>query len=60
MDPHDQTMLEALVRHGRRGQLDQFLAQGDGCAWCRHPIRLRGYVVSSDADGRHISYTSAS
>ena len=60
MDPQDQTMLEALVRHGRRGQLTEFLAQGDGCAWCRHPIRLRGYVVSSDADGRHITYTSAS
>ena len=60
MDPQDHAMLEALVRHGRRGQLDQFLAQGDGCAWCRHPIRLRGYVVSSDGDGRHITYTSAS
>ncbi len=34
--------------------------QGDGCGWCRRPIRLRGYVVSSDADGRHITYTSAS
>ena len=60
MDPQDHAMLEALVRHGRRGQLDEFLAQGDGCAWCRHPIRLRGYVVSSDAVGRHITYTSAS
>jgi hypothetical protein len=60
MDLQDHTMLEALVRHGRRGRLHQFLAQGDGCAWCRHPIRLRGYVVSSDTGGRHIIYTSAS
>ena len=60
MDPQDHTMLEALVRHGRRGQLNEFLAQGDGFAWCRPPIRLRGYVVSSDAVGCHITYTSAS
>jgi uncharacterized Zn-finger protein len=60
MDSQDHAMLEALVRHGRHGQLDQFLTQGDGCAWCRHPIRLRGYVLSTDADGRRVSFTSAS
>jgi hypothetical protein len=60
MDPEDNAMLKALVRHGRRRQLDQFLAQGDGCGWCRHPIRLRGYVVSTSAGERRVTYTSAS
>jgi uncharacterized Zn-finger protein len=60
MDPEDHAMLEALVRHGRRRQIDEFLLQGDGCGWCRHPIRLRGYVVVSDAGRRRISFSSAS
>jgi hypothetical protein len=53
-------MLEALVRHGRRRQIDQFLIQGDGCGWCRHPIRLRGYVVASGEGERRITFSSAS
>jgi hypothetical protein len=60
MDPEDHAMLEALVRHGRHRQIEQFLLQGDGCGWCRRPIRLRGYVVASAAGERRISFSSAS
>jgi uncharacterized Zn-finger protein len=60
MDPEDYAMLEALVRHGRRRQIDQFLLQGDGCGWCRHPIRLRGHVVSTGTGECRISFSSAS
>ena len=31
MDPDDHAMLEALARHGRRGEIHDFLAQGDRC-----------------------------
>ncbi len=53
-------MLEALVRHRRHDQLDDFLTQGDGCRWCRHPIRLRGFVISGRDDTRSVTFTSAS
>jgi hypothetical protein len=60
MHPDDHAMLEALVRHGRRGQLQEFLAQGDRCGWCRHPIRLRGFVVSGPAGHQTVTFSSAS
>jgi hypothetical protein len=60
MDPDDHAMLEALVRHGRRRQIDEFLAQGDRCGWCRCPIRLRGYVVSGRAGEQAVTFSSAS
>jgi len=53
-------MLAALVRHGRRHQIDDFLAQGDGCGWCRHPIRLRGHVVSGHTGEESVRLSSAS
>ena len=58
MDAADHAMLEALARHGRRHQIDDFLAQGTSCGWCRHPIRLRGYAVSN-ANGRRSVFSSA-
>jgi hypothetical protein len=59
MDPDDQAMLEALVRHGRRRQIDEFLAQGDRCGRCRCPIRLRGYAVSGRAGEETVTFSSA-
>lgn len=60
MDAVDLAMLEALVRHGRLHRIDEFLAQGVGCRWCRHPIRLRGFVVSTGGGERRITFSSAS
>jgi hypothetical protein len=51
MDRVEKEIVEALVRYGRIGSLDAFLAQGDRCGWCRRPVRLRptsGQRVSSD------------
>ena len=53
-------MVEALGRHSRRRQLHDFLAQGDGCGWCRHPIRLRGYAWSGTNSDRTVVFASAS
>ena len=53
-------MVEALWRHSGRKQLGDFLDQGAGCGWCRHPIRLRGYA-STETDGeRTVIFSSAS
>jgi hypothetical protein len=60
MLPDDHAMLEALARHGRRGQLHDFLAQGERCGWCRHPIRLRGFVISGPAGEETVTFSSAS
>jgi hypothetical protein len=56
----DHAMLEARVRHGRRHQIDEFLAQGDRCGWCRCPIRLRGFVVSGRPGEQTVTFSSGS
>ena len=53
-------MVEALGRHARRRQLHDFLAQGDGCGWCRHPIRLHGYATRGTNGDRMVVFSSAS
>ena len=42
-------MLTALVGRVRARELEPFVAQGERCGWCRHPVRLRGYVRDLDA-----------
>ncbi len=60
MDPEDRAIVEALGRHTQRRQIDEFLAQGDRCGWCRSPIRLRGFVVSGPAGEKAMTFSSAS
>jgi hypothetical protein len=60
MDVHPAVM-EALVRRCEDGQIGAFLAQGDGCGWCRHPVRLRGHQNSVDTatGARSVVFSSA-
>ena len=44
--------MEALAARIRAGELEAFMRQGDACAWCRQPIRLRGREFAVDRDGR--------
>ena len=53
-------MVEALWRHSHRRQLEGFLAQGDRCGWCRHPIRLRGHASRGTDKKRTVVFSSAS
>lgn len=53
-------MVAAVGRHVSRGQLEAYLAQGDRCGWCRHPIRLRGFALSGPAGSESVSFTSLS
>ena len=61
MDVHPAVM-EALVRRCEDGQIGPFLAQGDGCGWCRHPVRLRGHqdAVDTVTGSRTVVFSSAS
>jgi hypothetical protein len=60
MDPDDEAILEALGRHGRKHQIQDFLDQGDRCGWCSHPIRLRGFVVSGPTGVGTVTFSSSS
>jgi hypothetical protein len=42
----DWEMFRAVGQRVRARQFDDFSTQGEGCGWCRHPIRLRGAVIS--------------
>ncbi len=48
----DWEMVRAVGRRLRARQFEEFTDQGEGCGWCRHPIRLRGAVIARTDDGR--------
>jgi hypothetical protein len=51
MDDFDPEMLKALLARLNSGHWDDFLSQGQGCNWCRHPVRIRGVITDAgDAD----------
>ncbi len=52
LDADDWEMLRAVGRRLRARQFDDFTTQGEGCGWCRHPIRLRGAVISLTGNER--------
>jgi hypothetical protein len=54
----DWEALRAVGRRLRADQLDGFTAQGEGCGWCRHPIRLRGSVIARTGDERVRVFTT--
>jgi len=46
LDADDWEMVRAVGSRLQARQFDAFTTQGEGCGWCRHPIRLRGAVIS--------------
>jgi len=50
--------MQAVGRRLRANQLDGFTTQGEGCGWCRHPIRLRGSVIARTGDERVRVFTT--
>ena len=62
MDDDDLAVLGALGKRVRAHELEAFLAQGEGCGWCRRPVRLRGYVGTgrgmAPGDNRSTPFTS--
>jgi len=60
VNPDDMAMVVALGRRVSGGDLEAFLAQGERCGWCRHPIRLRGWALSGPAGHQTVTFTSRS
>jgi hypothetical protein len=58
LDAADYEMLRAVSRRLRKGQFEAFTAQGRGCGWCRHPVRLRGVVIANDGGARRLAFSS--
>jgi len=60
LNADDREMVRAVGRRLRKRQFDDFTTQGEGCGWCRHPIRLRGAVIARTGNERvRIFSTSA-
>ena len=60
MDDIDQEMLEALIARLKSGRWDDFLDQGQGCNWCRHPVRIRGVIAEGDIGDRSLRFSTDS
>jgi hypothetical protein len=58
LDAADYEMLGAVSRRLQKGQFEAFTAQGQGCGWCRHPVRLRGVVIANDGGGRRLVFST--
>ena len=48
VDEHSQSIIEALGERGGRGELGDFMAQGEACRWCARPVRLEGGMWARD------------
>jgi len=60
MDEIDSEMLEALIARLNSGHWDEFLSQGEGCNWCRHPVRIRGVIAEGDIGDRSLRFSTDS
>lgn len=58
MDAIDHEILTTLAGHLKSGTYEEFVAQGKGCGWCRHPVRLRGVVTATADDERHVQFST--
>ena len=52
-------MFRSVARRIDREQFDAFQDQGEGCGWCRHPIRIRGTVIVDDGVARRLTFSTA-
>ena len=60
IDEADMLMVRAVGRRLQKNQFDEFTAQGRRCGWCRHPVRLRGVVMTNDGNGRRLVFSTGS
>ncbi|MHB8244022.1 MAG: replication initiator [Acidimicrobiales bacterium] len=60
--PDDGVLKGVFARTSDRETLERFSAQGEGCGWCSHPIRLVGSQATVDRDTGEIvrTYSTAS
>jgi hypothetical protein len=55
----DWEMIQAVGRRIAARQFEAFTAQGLGCGWCRHPIRIRGVVMADDGGEHTVRFSTA-
>jgi hypothetical protein len=59
-DDVDWEMIGALLPRVNSEHWEDFLDQGQGCNWCRHPVRIRGVVVEGEGQGRSLRFSTDS
>jgi hypothetical protein len=60
METFDQEMLETLIARLNSGRWQDFLDVGQGCNWCRHPVRIRGAITEGDGPDRALRFSTDS
>lgn len=55
MDERTCRIADALGDLGARGELGEFLAQGEASGWCARPVKLVGYLAAEEPEsGRRV------
>jgi hypothetical protein len=60
IDEADRMMVRAVSHRLQKQQFEEFTAQGRHCGWCRHPIRLRGVVMTNVGNERRVAFSTGS
>jgi hypothetical protein len=60
MDHVDQELLDSLLSRLNSGQWEEFLDAGQGCNWCRHPVRIRGVITEGSGANRSLKFSTDS
>lgn len=60
MESVDREVLETLISRLNSGRWDDFLDAGEGCNWCRHPVRIRGVITEGDGADRALRFSTDS
>jgi hypothetical protein len=60
MENVDRELLEAIISRLNSGRWEDFLDAGQGCNWCRHPVRIRGVITAGTGADRSLRFSTDS
>ena len=60
MEHVDRELLETIISRLNSDRWDDFLDSGQGCNWCRHPVRIRGVITEGDGADRALRFSTGS
>jgi hypothetical protein len=60
MENVDRELLETLISKLSSGRWEDFLDAGQGCNWCRHPVRIRGVITEGAGANRSLRFSTDS
>ena len=60
MEHVDRELLETIISKLNSGRWEDFLDAGQGCNWCRHPVRIRGVITEGAGVDRSLRFSTDS